>query len=350
MFNRLDWVLGLRLTILSCVLITLTACGSSDTSSNKVKAIKAEFAGIADIRRSDANVESDLRIAALDAENKVLGTGTISSPTVAKSSLTISNSTLATASLTSEAVATSAYEPSTVNANVCGNIVTSNATDAITAVLTFDASGSMSGTDGDKLRKDAGELFIQRMRSQDMAAVGWFSSSRGTDPYAYLHLEQDFTNDKALLNTAIANSTKTISGTRLWESVTDTINLLNTSNGSNKIGLILSDGKDSLRENELDIIIASAKTNKVRLFTVGLSAGSDPNLSRLASETNGSYLPVDDATDLVGSFSGIFSGAQAAGCITVIFSPAPPVGTSIQGELSFKVDDSALTTPFSIRF
>ena len=349
MINRLDWVLGLRLGILSCVLLALTACGTSETPT-KVKAAKVEFAGIADIRRSDANVESDLRIAALDAEDKVLSTGTLSNPSVAKSSLTISNSALATQSLTSDAVAVAAYEPTSVNAQVCGNIVAGNATDAITAVLTFDASGSMSSTDRGKLRKDAGELFIQRMRSQDKAAVGWFSSSRGTAPYSYLHLEQDFTDDKDLLNTAIANSTKVISGTRLWESVTDTINLLKTSNGANKIGLILSDGRDGTTTTQLDSIISAAKTNKVRLYTVGLSAGSDPNLSRIASETNGSYLPVDDASDLVGSFSGIFSGAQASGCITVTFSPAPPVGTSIQGELSFSVDDTALSTPFSVRF
>jgi len=345
MFNRFNWLLGLRLAIFSSILIALTACGSSETMSPKVTAVKAEFAGISDVRRSDTKVESDLQIAALDAEDKVLSSGSISDPSVETSSLTISGSALAAQSLT-----TSAYEPSSVNASVCGNIVAGNATDAITAVLTFDASGSMRSTDRNMLRKDAGELFVQRMRSQDQAAVGWFSDSRGTAPYDYFHLEQDFTNDKALLNTAVANSTQVISGTKLWESVTDTINLLNTSNGSNKIGLILSDGKDSIRDSNLDVIIASAKTNKVRLYTVGLSAGSDPNLSRLASETSGSYLPVDDAADLTGSFSGIFSGAQAAGCVTVTFSPPPPTGTSIQGTLNFKVDDSALSTPFSIRF
>lgn len=334
---KLSIIKLVRLSSFSLLLVVLVACGSSDP---EVKPVKAEFAGVADIRRTNTNAEADLRVSALDAEDQVLRTGTITRPTVNINSLVI-NST---------ALSTQAYVPTSANAKVCGNIQAGNQNNTVTAVLTFDASGSMATTDRSQLRTNAGEQFVQRMRSQDTTAVGWFNSSRSSSPFTYFHLEQDFTNDKSILNTAVSRSTKASGGTRLWESVDDTLNLLNKTTGSNKIAVILSDGKDSASTSTLNNIISKANTNSIRIYTIGLSTGSDPNLSKIASETNGTFIPVDDSNDLVGSFTGIFSGAQASGCISVIFSPPPPVGTSIQGGLQFEVNDAPLQSQFAIRF
>lgn len=333
-------ILIVRLSILSLIIIGLTACGSDSGPLP----VKAEFGGISDMRRNSSNVETDLRIAALDANDVVLKKGTITSPSVNINGLTISSTGLATQAT---------YVPTSADAQVCGNINASGNSGAVTSVITLDGSGSMSETDPSNLRKDAAELFVQRMGPQDETSIGWFNDSRGTSPYFALRIEQSFTSDKSLLNTAISKSIKRSGKTYLWLAINDSINLLKNRQGTNKIAVILSDGIDTTTRTPkpiVDELIKNANAENIRIYTVGLEASSDSNLPRLSRETNGGFVPAERASDLVGSFSGIFSAAQASGCVSVIFSPPPPIGTSIQGGLQFKVNNEPLQSQFAIRF
>lgn len=329
-----------RLSIFSLIVIGLTACGGD---AGPVP-VKAEFGGISDMRRSNTNVETDLRLAALDENDVVLKKGTITSPSVSLNSLTISNTGLATQAT---------YVPTSANAKVCGNIDAGSSSGAVTAVLTLDGSGSMSRTDPSNVRKNAAELFVQRMGPQDETAVGWFSSVRGTSPYRALRIEQSFTSDKSLLDTAISKSIKKSGYTYLWYAINDSIDLLKSREGTNKIAIILSDGGDTTSlstTSTINTLISSANAENIKIYTVGLEASSDSNLPRLSRETNGGFIPAERASDLAGSFSGIFSVAQASGCVSVIFSPPPPVGTSIKGGLQFNVNNKPLSSQFAIRF
>lgn len=329
-----------RLGIFSLIIIGLSACGGD---AGPVP-VKAEFGGISDMRRNSSNVETDLRLAALDENDVVLKKGTITNPSVSINSLTISSTGLATQAT---------YVPTSANAKVCGNINAGSSDGVVTAVLTLDGSGSMSDTDPSSLRKDAAELFVQRMGPQDETAVGWFSNVRGTSPYVALRIEQSFTSDKSLLNTGINQSVRRSGATYLWLAINDSINLLKSRQGTNKIAVILSDGIDTTTRTPTPIVnqlISNANAENIKIYTVGLEASSDSNLPRLSRETNGGFIPAERASDLVGSFAGIFSSAQASGCVSVIFSPPPPVGTSIKGGLQFKVNNKPLTSQFAIRF
>lgn len=330
---------SLRFFGLASVLLVLllAACNGGGTS---VTPTSAEFGGATEVRRDAANdrAEADLSVSAFDANSNVLTSGTIENPSVDRSSLTISG------------LAAQQYMLSNATAAVCGNITPAPQGGPITAALTLDGSGSMSGTDPNELRNDAAKAFIARLSGQDRAAVGWFTSGSGTDPYTSLRVEQDFTSDQQVLNEAVDRATVAQSGTPLWDATVDTVALLNTTSATNKVAIILTDGADTESSNSVEDVIAAANADNVRIYTVGLTSATDQNLSRIAAGTGGTFQTVVEPDDLVGGFSGIFGATQASGCITTVFEPLPPEGTNIEGTLSFLVNGTPLNVSFRVRF
>ena len=325
--------------------LTLTVSDGQDSDSDTVtitatvQPTEAEFGGVTEIRRDAANdtAEADLSVSAFDAEDSVLTSGTVENPVVDETSLTVSG------------LAGQQYTPTSVSAQVCGNI-TAPQGGPVTAAITLDGSGSMSGTDPSQLRNDAAKAFIARLGGSDQAAVGWFTSGSGTAPYDVLRVEQDFTSDQQLLDEAVDRATVAQSGTPLWDASVDTVALLDSVSATNKIAIILTDGGDTGSASSVQNVIDAANANNTRIYTVGLTAATDPNLSRLASDTGGTFQAVVEADDLVGSFSGIFGATQASGCITTIFSPLPPSNTLIEGTINFQVNGTPLSTGFRVRF
>jgi hypothetical protein len=73
-------------------------------------------------------------------------------------------------------------------------------------------------------------------------------------------------------------------------------------------------------------------------------------MTEVATGTNGVYRGVGSAADLKDLFNTTFNAATSAGCIEMEFSPKPSAGTTVNGELQFKVNDTSLSTPFTINF
>lgn len=236
----------------------------------------------------------------------------------------------------------------TVDAEVCGDIVARG--DTISAVLTLDASGSMEDNDPDELRAEAAKGFIDRMDSADQVAITSFDTeTEPTSPYQAIRLWQDFTNDKDLARTAIDNATFFSGGTNLWDAGIDSFELLGTIQGENEVVVLLTDGEDTDSSSSVQDLIDSATQSGIAVYTIGL--GNDINadaLSRIATETRGTFNEVAEAVDLTGLFNRVFNASQAAGCITLTFDPVPQV--DVEGKLTFEVNRATLSVSYRIPF
>lgn len=213
---------------------------------------------------------------------------------------------------------------------------------SLTAVLTLDGSGSMSGSDPNRKRNEAAKALVQRMSSQDKAAVSWFSS--GFTPV------QGLTSDKSLLNSAIDKATKASGGTRLWLAGVKSIEQIQSVSGNNKVIVLFTDGRDSSNRAPL---ITAAKAANVRVFMIGLGNSSAINVAAMqdvANQTGGFYKNVDDAQNLIDLFDSAFNAAKAAGCVNVLFNPVPTTGTTLTGEVSFSVNNAPFKGSYEVTF
>lgn len=321
------WVLVAALTV------ALAACSRTSGTSAGTPA-KATVNGVSAI--DTAAGTASLSVSALDAANRVLGSGTITNP-----SATV-------VSVTSAGVASQAVYA--VTAQVCGDITSS--TGDITAALTLDATGSMSLSDPNNLRNDAAKAFIGRMATTDRAAVASFdSSTTPTGSYLAIKVWQDLTSDDALLDTAVDSATFAGGLTNLWDAGVDSVALLAGASGSNKLVVLLTDGEDNSSTKTASDVSTAANNANVRVFTIGLGAYvNSTELAQIAADTGGTFNQVADAADLTGLFDGVFNASQAAGCVGLQFSPAPTSGQTFAGQLSFSVNGTPLSTNYSITF
>ena len=162
---------------------------------------------------------------------------------------------------------------------------------SISVALVIDRSGSMRGQ---KLidAKLAAIEFVNLMQNQDKGAIVSFSND--------ILVNQNFTNDKALLINAIQSLTAN-GGTRLYDVAIQTVNLIKNQPGRKAV-ILLSDGEDTASSSTLNQAIAVAVTENVPIFTIGLgvSPGStaDVVLNRLANSTGGQYFVAPSSSDL----------------------------------------------------
>ena len=94
--------------------------------------------------------------------------------------------------------------------------------EVISAVIDIDQSGSMKTTDPARKRVDAAKAFVNRTKEQDRVAVMTFSGTG--EGLRASTLLQDFTNDKALLGTAIDKVGQRLE-TPIWDSALDTLDV-----------------------------------------------------------------------------------------------------------------------------
>lgn len=217
----------------------------------------------------------------------------------------------------------------------------------LTTLLTLDASGSMATNDRDRLRAKAAKEFVVRMSGEDRAAVASFTGTPGVRVWEVL------TSDKTLLDLAIDRATSASGATNLWGASTASIDLLNKSTG-NKTAIIFTDGEDTESLATPDEVINNALLNNTRVFMIGLARAQgdidESEMIRVASSTNGFYRDVRDATGLEQLFNLTFNAAKASGCIGIGFTPVPVAGSSLSGELRFKVNGKAFTGAYSVTF
>ncbi len=288
-----------------------------------------------------------LSVSALDNQNQVLPSGQISNASV--SNLAVSNSRLA-------------LQASSATVTVCANIRV-DSSGALRCAIILDSTGSMADNDpptviGDfttTARNQAAKTFVARMGANDQAATASFDTGTpATSPYLALKLTQDFTANKTLLRTGVDAATKQNTGTNLWNAVFDAGNLLATQSSTNRIALVLTDGKNTFTTGKtVDEAIANATSKGVKVYMIGLGTPASldsENMERIARETGGLYATTGQTTELGNLFNGVFNSTQAQGCMEITFNPVPAPGTVVSGTLNFSVNGVALSTSFSITF
>lgn len=313
------------LLLVGTLLGLLAACGGPRV----VAPAEATVNGVSRIDRDNGVVE--FSVSGLDGENNVVESGTISN--------------------VSATVDQSGFE---VDGGVCGDEegeITSLG--PVTAMLTFDASGSLEDTDpfldndGNSKRREGGLTFVKSMKSDARAGVSLFS-----DYYAFINL-QELTSDKSLLNQAVVDATSVAyGGTPLWEASIKTIELLSVASGDNRIAIIFTDGEDTSYDDPNDVAAAAIAAG-VRVYYVGLGDAVNTDImSNIAGATNpsGLYVSVEDNAQLVEAFTAVSRSSQASGCIDVAFSPIPSPGQKLTGTLEFTIDGGRFSGDYEVTF
>ncbi|MEA3413268.1 MAG: discoidin domain-containing protein [Pseudomonadota bacterium] len=232
------------------------------------------------------------------------------------------------------------------------DIIQKEAGEQVTVVVDFDSSGSMLDNDPKRSRVEAGKQLVSHLKATDRAAVMDFGASV-TQGFRSSRLLQDFTSDKALLNSAIDKVTAS-GGTPLYDSILDTLDqLAKEASPTNPAVVALTDGEDNRsRSTPLDVI-QQAQQQSVPVFTVGLGKGAGfPPLQDIARETGGTFVEAVNADDLVRLYQLIGVGV-ADGRIVVSGSgrfdpPLAEEGTYIvSGVLVTTLGKKTFDTPFS---
>jgi hypothetical protein len=163
---------------------------------------------------------------------------------------------------------------------------------AISAVLVFDAGGSMSGS-GNAAAIAAGNAFVNTMDgSTDEAAVIWFN--------AVANVQQGLTTSTTLLHSAI-DALPAVGDAAVWDAMYQGIlELINNGVNQCRAVIVLTDGQDNASSQSPADVIALATRNRVRVFTMGL--GSSINASSLrviADMTGGRYCEAPSASQVM---------------------------------------------------
>ncbi|MEM6429318.1 MAG: vWA domain-containing protein [Deinococcota bacterium] len=316
------------------VLVLLTACGQQAVQGGPslTTPSTASFNGVS---RLDAEAGVvDVSVSALNTTGELL-TGIITGPFATVTNVTTS--------------AISPQQETRAFAQVCGSIVDKG---SITAMLTLDSTGSMSGNDPGRLRAVAAKRFISRMTASDTAAVASFdSSTEPTEPFTAIRLWQELTNNQVSLDAAVDNATFDSGGTNVWDAGIDSVNLLADATGSNKTAVLLTDGGDNDSSSSPQDIIDLALAESVSVSAIGLGRSVNATeLADIASATGGVFVSVDTADSLDVFFDRFFNATKASGCVTLAFSPVPESGTTVEGDLFFGVNGTPLSTTYSVFF
>ncbi len=298
-----------------------------------------------------------LNVSGVDSSGGVIKTGSIANPSVSLASIKVSSRDVVQ-------VRASSYVPTDVTASVCGQVT--GQTGATAAAIALDSTGSMSTTDppstpGDfttTKRNLAAKLYLDRMGTSDVTAISSFDyGTIPTSPYLAIKLWQTFSSDTTLLKTAIDSATFANTGTNLWDAVFDSTDLVATRLETNKVAVVLTDGEDNSSIKTPTQTISNANNKYVKVFLVGLSSAAAPlsataltNMQSIASGTGGVFALASDATALSSVFNGIFNATQGSACVSLVFTPLPPVNTLIQGTLGFSMNGGAVTAPFTVQY
>ena len=167
---------------------------------------------------------------------------------------------------------------------------------SLDVVLVIDSSGSMDDNDPNGLRHDAAKNFVDKLGTNDRAAIVDFDS--------YAALFQGFTNDHSLLYTAI-DRVNYDGGTNLSSGISLAIDQFTDpdySSDAMRYIIMLTDGDGSYNTS----YTTKALENNIVIYTIGLGSGVRPAvLQAIADGTGGKYLFADEASDLLPIYEGV---------------------------------------------
>jgi tight adherence protein B len=158
-------------------------------------------------------------------------------------------------------------------------------------ILAIDASDSMRG-DPEAGALAAAKTFVSKRTGNQEVGIVAFNGAVNV-----LHAP---TIDSGQLRSTLATSPPLGYGTRLFDAVNRSLKTLAASQIKAGSVVLLSDGADIGSTHTLNQVIASARAQKVRVFTVGLKSGAfnPKTLRTLAAQTGGSYAETSSAAQL----------------------------------------------------
>ena len=158
-------------------------------------------------------------------------------------------------------------------------------------VLALDASESMTGAPAAAALESARAFVSHRTDSEDVGVVAFNRN---------VSVLRRPTRDEASLRSALATQPPLAYGTRIYDALTQSLRLLSDAKISSGSIVLLSDGADIGSVHSLEGVLAAAKKQRVRIFTVGLrSSAFDPRpLRTVADRTGGSYAEARSAAEL----------------------------------------------------
>ena len=220
---------------------------------------------------------------------------------------------------------------------------------ATQATVLMDNSGSMSGTDPQRLRAAAAKLFwdaVLPVRATNRVAFLDFGTT-ATTGFTSTRLLVPFTSSAARLDSALARVVAS-GGTPLYESLRETARWIDSStsgSSDNRVMLLLSDGQPNSRTNRDSAIAAAVRAN-ITVHTVGLGPASDLATSgrdtvaigairEIANRTGGVYAAATDASALGPIFTNIARASSRGQLLTTFaISPIPASGTRVSGTVT----------------
>jgi Ca-activated chloride channel homolog len=198
-----------------------------------------------------------------------------------------------------------------------------NSPQPIRLIVMLDVSGSMEGNL--QLLRDAAAQLFSRLLPDDLARVGVFGNE--------VRISPSFTRNADELLAALPTAIAPDAQTPLWRALDDAIGGFDRTDGSRKVILVLSDGKDSgpigfrQRPGSQAGVIDRARLEDVMIYAIGLRSRRarpaqpglgpgglqsmlladvpDPGLARVAEETGGGYTEIRPGQDLGAAFAGV---------------------------------------------
>ena len=168
-------------------------------------------------------------------------------------------------------------------------------------ILTLDESGSISSSNYRIMKERCVEL-LGYLAEEDRIGVITFDDSVRT----VLGL-----SDKASAETTLKNLTQHNGNTALYSAINKAYSLLENEEGSTKIVVALTDGKDNSSSISSSNVVSKLQSKNIVLYTIGVgSSVSSSLLKQMAEGTGGQYYPVSSFSNLSVVFERIISDAD----------------------------------------
>ena len=182
---------------------------------------------------------------------------------------------------------------------------------ALSLAVVIDHSGSVSGqplTD----EKAAAKALVAQLGASDAVAVFGFGDT--------VESVLDFTTDKTRINSAI-DGIGGSGSTALYKAVVTVAQKLAPRSGRKAI-VLMTDGEDTVGGSSIQDAINQAKLAGAPIFPVGFGSVDTAVLTRLATETGGTYTPAANSSSLLSILQNI--GAVIAAQYEISYTSSSP--------------------------
>jgi Flp pilus assembly protein TadB len=191
-------------------------------------------------------------------------------------------------------------------------------------ILAIDASDSMKG-DPESGALSAAQSFVSKRASGQEIGVVTFNGA--------VNVRQAPTVDLGQLHAAVNRAPQLAYGTHIFDAVSRSLRELASAKISAGSIVLLSDGADVGSRTTLAQVVAAAKQQKVRVFTVGLRSGAfdAKTLQSLATQTGGTFAEVSSPKELASIYSqlGTKLATEYALEYRSLAAPSSPVDVSV---------------------